>query len=255
MRHVQSPVVVTSGRSVLATHGWGAAFRERLDIDPNKNEHSFILSPRLQQEVEPPSKERVILDAALEQFERRGYGETPVPEVARAAGVAVGTIYRYFPGKAGLVNALYRRWKQTMHRELTAGLDLAGSPEAVFRELWTRLTRFVAVHPDAFAFLENHHHAPYLDDDSRALVARIDEDLAALLARWQRAGAVREGDPELLVATAFGAFVGAVRQRRSRGLPVTEELGRATVAAVWALLAAEGVRPDHPAKDERGIDP
>jgi AcrR family transcriptional regulator len=206
------------------------------------NEHSLMPRAGQQARAELTPRERAILDAALEQFERRGYGATPVPELARAAGVAVGTLYRYFPGKAGLVNALYRRWKQAMHEALTAGLDLDRAPVAVFHDLWGRLTRFVAEHPEAFAFLENHHHAPYLDDESRALVARIDDGLARLVVAWQRAGVVREGDPALLVATAFGAFVGAVRHQRDRGLPITAELGARTSAAVWALLSSASDR-------------
>lgn len=201
------------------------------------NEHSFMPRPRAAPPVSS-SKAEAILDAALECFERTGYGNTPVPGLAEAAGVAVGTIYRYFPGKSGLVNALYRRWKHSMLDALTDGLDLERDPATVFGDLWGRLTRFASEHPSAFAFLENHHHAHYLDAESRALTERIDHDLAKLVESWQRSGAVREGDPELLVATAFGAFVGAVRHRRTRGLPITHELGEQTGDAAWQLLSA-----------------
>ena len=44
-------------------------------------------------------KRRAILDAARELFARQGYEETTIAEIARAAGVAVGTVYLYFENK------------------------------------------------------------------------------------------------------------------------------------------------------------
>lgn len=52
-----------------------------------------------------PKREK-ILDAALSAFTRRGYGDTTMPNIAAEAGVAVGTIYNYFPGKQELLVAL-----------------------------------------------------------------------------------------------------------------------------------------------------
>jgi AcrR family transcriptional regulator len=44
-------------------------------------------------------KRRAILDAARELFADQGYDETTIAEIARAAGVAVGTVYLYFANK------------------------------------------------------------------------------------------------------------------------------------------------------------
>lgn len=192
-------------------------------------------------------KSGAILDAALTLFSERGYGNTPVPQVAHRAGVAVGTIYRYFPGKEGVVNALYRHWKRAFAQALVEGVDLEGSPQAVFRCLWDRLAGFASQHPEAFAFLETHHHGPYLDVESRALTAAIDAQMIALIDRWQAAGAVRPGDPALLLAQVFGGFVGVVRQLRNAGRTVARDIGDATVEAAWQCLAA----PSHPKEVSR----
>src|SRR5689334_8757812 len=44
-------------------------------------------------------KRQAILAAARELFARQGYEETTIAEIARAAGVAVGTVYLYFQSK------------------------------------------------------------------------------------------------------------------------------------------------------------
>ncbi|MFI6770934.1 TetR/AcrR family transcriptional regulator [Streptomyces sp. NPDC050355] len=46
-----------------------------------------------------------VLDAAREVFRVRG-DEAQMPEVARAAGVGVGTVYRHFPSRAALIAAV-----------------------------------------------------------------------------------------------------------------------------------------------------
>jgi AcrR family transcriptional regulator len=43
-----------------------------------------------------------ILKAGLDIFARKGYAAATIPEIARAAGVAAGTIYLYFPSKREL---------------------------------------------------------------------------------------------------------------------------------------------------------
>jgi AcrR family transcriptional regulator len=179
-----------------------------------------------------------LLDAALDLFCDVGYAATPVPKIAERAGIAVGSVYRHFTGKEQLVNALYRREKARMLEATLDGIDPAGDPEATFREVWGRLARFAAAHPRSLSFLEMHHHEAYLDDESRALARNGDRAVARLVRSWQRRGAVRKGDPDVLHALVFGGFVSVVRQKLNQGQPVTPALGTATIDAAWGLLAA-----------------
>ncbi len=48
-------------------------------------------------------RQKQILDAALAVFSRKGYGEATIPDIAREAGVAVGTIYNYYQSKRDLL--------------------------------------------------------------------------------------------------------------------------------------------------------
>lgn len=61
--------------------------------------------PRRRRDVE--RNERSILDAAARVFAASGVG-APVREVAAAARVGVGTLYRHFPTRSELVVAVYR---------------------------------------------------------------------------------------------------------------------------------------------------
>jgi TetR/AcrR family transcriptional regulator, repressor of fatR-cypB operon len=183
-------------------------------------------------------KTTAILEAALDLFEDRGYGATPVPQVADRAGVAVGTIYRYFPGKEGLANALYRHWKQAFADAVFAAFDTQLAGRAAFDSIWAALADFAVANPAAFAFLETHSHSAYLDAESRALTAAIDARLFDVIRAWQAAGVVRGGDPAVLLAQVFGGFVGVVRHLRSSGRAVPHEIGALTRDAAWAALSA-----------------
>ena len=54
-----------------------------------------------------------ILKAALEVFSQKGYEASTIPEIARAAGVAAGTIYLYYPSKRELFVAVVKSFVVT----------------------------------------------------------------------------------------------------------------------------------------------
>src|SRR5690242_5337277 len=73
-----------------------------------------------------------LLAAALRVFAERGYHGAAVPDVARAARVATGSLYRYFDSKEELVNEVYRDAKTRLGAALLDRLDLDGDPEVLF---------------------------------------------------------------------------------------------------------------------------
>ena len=57
-------------------------------------------------------KRRLILDAAIRVFARRGFHHCRVSDVADEAGVAYGLVYHYFPSKEEILNTLFlERWQ------------------------------------------------------------------------------------------------------------------------------------------------
>ena len=62
-------------------------------------------SPRRREQA--AATRRAILEAAQRLFEEHGYATTSMPDIARAAGVALKTVYVGFDTKAGLLRALW----------------------------------------------------------------------------------------------------------------------------------------------------
>jgi TetR/AcrR family transcriptional regulator, fatty acid metabolism regulator protein len=68
----------------------------------------------------PVDKRRLILDAAVRVFARRGFHHCRVSDVADEAGVAYGLVYHYFDSKEEILNTLFlERW-QVMLEEIAA---------------------------------------------------------------------------------------------------------------------------------------
>jgi AcrR family transcriptional regulator len=177
-----------------------------------------------------------LLAAALSVFTEHTYAGSIVPMVAERAGVAVGTMYRHFPSKQALGNAVYQRWKGDLLDRLAVPSDGLSTREE-FAHMWAVLREFATTRPEAFAFLEYQQHAGYLDKDSDRLTERSNRLAADLVGRGQARGEVRAGDPNMLVALAYGAFIGLAKAAWS-GLPVTGTEYDAAEAAVWDLLRA-----------------
>jgi len=72
-------------------------------------------------------KYRVILEAAIRVFARYGYHHARVGEIARAAGVAEGTVYLYFRNKEDLLVSAFREKMDAFTHEVAARLAPAGA--------------------------------------------------------------------------------------------------------------------------------
>ncbi|WP_165604296.1 TetR/AcrR family transcriptional regulator [Mycolicibacter sinensis] len=60
-----------------------------------------------------------LLHASMMLFHRHGYAETSMAQIAKAAGVRVAGIYRYFPGKADILSTALRRSSDRLSAELS----------------------------------------------------------------------------------------------------------------------------------------
>ncbi|MEV0234384.1 TetR family transcriptional regulator [Nonomuraea sp. NPDC050786] len=72
-----------------------------------------------------------ILTAAQDVLRRYGPAKATVVDVARALGVSHGSVYRHFPSKAALREAVTQRWLDESHAEL--GVVLASDAPAPVR--------------------------------------------------------------------------------------------------------------------------
>ncbi len=141
-----------------------------------------------------------LLDAATEVFTTRGVN-VPTEEIARAAGVGVGTLFRHFPTKEALLEAVMVRRLEAMAAQ-TAQLAAETAPaEALFAcfRLMVEQSAGKNEFTQALAAAGVDIHAS-LQEPTLEIRTR----LAHLLTGAQRAGAVRQelGLPEFIALLA-----------------------------------------------------
>ena len=192
-----------------------------------------------------PGKHADILCAALRLFADRGFHGTSIPMVLAEAGVGASSLYRRFPSKEALVNAVFRDAKQRLASELQASFDQALAPRALFAAFWTGLVRFARREPDAFRFLELQDHAAYLDAESRSLELGVLAPIYVACLDFQRRGVFRADAPtETILAFIWGAFVGLFKAERTHHIALTDAaLDAARDACFRAFSAGDPALP------------
>ncbi|MGW3668688.1 TetR/AcrR family transcriptional regulator [Streptomyces sp. NPDC005141] len=141
-----------------------------------------------------------LLDVATEVFTTRGVG-VPTEEIARAAGVGVGTLFRHFPTKEALLEAVMVRRLEAIAAQ-TAQLAAETEPPEAFFACFRLVIEQSAGKNEftrALASADVDAHTA-LRESSEAIQAQ----LAVLLDGAQQAGAVRPelGLPELIALLA-----------------------------------------------------
>ena len=143
-----------------------------------------------------------ILEAAEVVFGAQG-PDAPIDEVARRAGVGVGTLYRHFPTKEALLGGLVVDHLQPLVDAARAALD-APNPGAAFFDLLRHLAQsFVA-----FRALADAIAASGLDlhTTKGAVSEELMEAVGMVLRRAQEAGQVRRDVSVTDLATMMGAL-------------------------------------------------
>ncbi|ASW56216.1 hypothetical protein CIK06_21730 [Plantactinospora sp. KBS50] len=163
-----------------------------------------------------------LLAAAEEVIAERGAGAS-TEEIARAAGVGVGTLFRHFPSKEELLSAVYAA---RLHDLADRAGEMIGAddPTAGLRTLLTYVVQHCAGRNTLVAALAEAGVDPD-DESTRAAKRAYSEALAGLLDRTRRAGALRAdvGLPELhalIVGAARAAEITPDPQVRARALAV-----------------------------------
>ena len=96
-------------------------------------------------------KKQALLDAATAAFAQSGIAASTAL-IARKAGVAEGTLFRYFATKDDLLNALYLHLKQDLCQTMLANLDRTITlPKEHTRNIWNSYVDWGIRNPVAHA--------------------------------------------------------------------------------------------------------
>ena len=158
---------------------------------------------------DPGAKRDALHAAAMRCFAANGFEAVSIADIAREAGIAVGTVYRFYPNKIALLRAMH----DELEAEFVACIGDAWSSNLPYAE------RLDAVCAALFALMNERRielrvlsmTTDVAHEDGRLPGDRVRARIAANIAQAQKAGAFRPGDPDMLAAMAHGTVEGAMR--------------------------------------------
>jgi len=132
-----------------------------------------VIQPR-QPASHRPSRQGLIIDAAIKVFSSQGFSDASIHDIAREAGVAPTAVYYHFSGKPDLFEAALRRVLGSITNVVVATRadEEPGSPEAlaaVISAVWKWLDDNV----EACQLL--YHHLPGMTTRAVALQREFEE--------------------------------------------------------------------------------
>lgn len=152
-----------------------------------------------------------VLAAAEEVFAERGVA-VPIDEVARQAGVGVGTLYRHFPTKEALIVAVLATRLEQLSDESRCLLDSSEPGDALCVFVRHLGEQMACKHDLADALAEA---GIDVKTEMSGVVDELNDNMEKLIVRAQQAGAIRTdvGAKEL-----FGLIVGSCKAAEVGGV-------------------------------------
>jgi AcrR family transcriptional regulator len=176
--------------------------------------------------------------AALTLFVARGVAETTTKEIAMAASVAEGTIYRYFPSKEQLALDLFLRH----HQGLAEALADAQRPAKALRAKIEAIVRCYCEWADRdwtlFAYhLLNQHSFLIQVPDGAANPVTVMRDV---ISQAMKTGEIPRRNVDLVAASAIGVVMQAATYKvYGRFTGDLSDHVRFFADAAWAVLAVK----------------
>ena len=109
-----------------------------------------------------------ILDAAARILTEDGYAAASTNRIAERAGVSIGSLYEYFPGKEAIFAELRRREGQKFYRELIAE-PRPQQPRAAIRHIVRSRLNWMRRNPALYAALETEVPRSAIAEDEAAI--------------------------------------------------------------------------------------
>ena len=89
-----------------------------------------------------------IIEAARVAFRTRGY-DVPMDDIVKAAGVGAGTLYRHFPTRESLVDAVMQAWVDRVNDTVGKVLAEGGTPRDLLLRWFGEYVQLISLHKGA----------------------------------------------------------------------------------------------------------
>jgi AcrR family transcriptional regulator len=156
-------------------------------------------------------KKKAIYDCAKALFATRGYKDTNVADITKAALVSVGTFYNYYPSKDQLFIEIFQAENAQMMQGLMAATDMREEPVALIKKLLAQNAQMMLAHPILRQWYspEVYRRIEQLYNDANGIqsIEFVYGDFKRLVEAWQSQGKMRSDIDSEMIMAMFGAII------------------------------------------------
>ncbi len=152
----------------------------------------------------PIAKKSDIESGVVRVVARQGLAATTIKDIARAAGVSEGLLYRYWAGRDGLAAEVYQQHLSTLVNRLETAVSARPAATAKLDALVDVFLAFADREPESTRFLLMTQHDLYLKAAREFGVGTL---LLPIVAEGMRAGHFREMPHDLAVQIVVGIVI------------------------------------------------
>jgi AcrR family transcriptional regulator len=150
-----------------------------------------------------PGRQRQILAAARDLFNRQGYARTNMAQIAAQSGVAQGTIYLYFDSKLAMADALVEDYIGNASVILEKSLSGSLGPDQI-RTCVHQILLHASKNSDIVRLLDIRVHLGLENIRQPEADKKLQKMLSAVIAEGIKRGRFREYDPFAAAALVSG---------------------------------------------------
>lgn len=174
-----------------------------------------------------------IFEATLKLVQKSGFNGLKMADVAKAAGMATGTLYIYFKNKDVLINELFLSLKQSKTSRMMAGYNPADSFADTFRKLWFNYLDLSLAEPERMLFIEQFAHTSFLTKKTKQQGDQMLESLIAFLEQGMEKKIIRKMPMDILLSQLMGPIYETIKAQQSKKLVLTPAQKQGMFEMAW----------------------
>jgi TetR/AcrR family transcriptional regulator, repressor of fatR-cypB operon len=181
-------------------------------------------------------KRQEIIRASLELIAEHGFHGAPMSMIADRAGVAAGTIYRYFENKDALIMALYREIDERIGAVIMKDYQQDKPIRERFHHIFGALLRYFISNTCDFRYIEQFHNSPYGVALRRDIILRKTGDCYIyrdLFEEGVTQQVIKDLPMAILFALAFGPLKAVARDHITGFIVLDDALIDRVMEACW----------------------
>lgn len=182
------------------------------------------------------NKKQAIFDATLHSVLHTGFNGLKMALVAKAAGVATGTVYLYFRNKEDLINALLLHVKTEIHTAMILDVEADDPFFTAFKKSMLNYLDFCFQNPEKMIFIEQFYRSSFLQPETALEIERLDEPVLNMLKAARNEMLIKDTDREILMRQLMGASNAIIKHCIDSGKPLSKLLREQVIDILWSSI-------------------